>query len=76
MPSFDDDLFKSSPSAESAKASAPANAYTENASEESNAEEAKGAPNEEAQTVQITPPKIIATRFSGVVISPISVRFS
>lgn len=58
MPSFDDDLFKSSPSAESAKASAPANAYTENASEESNAEEAKGTPNEEAQTVQITPPKI------------------
>lgn len=50
MPSFDDDLFESSPSAESAKASAPANPYPENDSQKS--------PSEALKTVQITPPEI------------------
>ena len=45
MPSFNDDLFESSPSAESAKASAPANASEENSFDE-------------PRTVQITPPQI------------------
>ncbi|MEM6450932.1 MAG: R3H domain-containing nucleic acid-binding protein [Cyanobacteria bacterium P01_D01_bin.105] len=53
MPSLNDDLLESSSSAESAKASAPANAFIE--IPEASHEEAK---QEEAKTVEITPPEI------------------
>ncbi|MFK8183541.1 MAG: R3H domain-containing nucleic acid-binding protein [Phormidesmis sp.] len=52
MPSLNDDLFESSPSAESAKASAPAN--TSPVAQHSSDEASQLAP----KTVQITPPKI------------------
>jgi len=53
MPSLNDDLFESSPSAESAKASAPANTFIE--IPEASQEEAN---QKEVKTVEITPPEI------------------
>ena len=52
MPSLNDDLFESSPSAESAKASAPAKTSLNNSSQNDSQDKS------EPRTVQITPPEI------------------
>ena len=74
MPSFDDDLFESSPSAESAKASAPKRASNTGASS-TNRRSIKDAPSKDApKTVQITPPQITDDLLQLLEILPANIR--